>query len=72
MAAVPSGDGPGVLPQRTIQAAFERIGSRVNAALRTQLGDVARLNSHRNECLRLMATVQQVKHFPIEYIDDLH
>ena len=49
-----------LLPLQTIQAAFEALGSRVNVALRTQVGDAARLNSVRNECLRLMVTVQAV------------
>jgi hypothetical protein len=50
-----------LLPVQTIKAAFEALGSRVSRALRTQLGDEARLANHRNECLRLMTTVQDVR-----------
>jgi hypothetical protein len=49
--------GDNLLPLQTIKAVFEALGSRVNRALRTQLGDAARLSNHRNECLRLMTTV---------------
>ena len=50
----------GPLPRQTIRAAFTALGERVSTALRVQIGDAARLNSHRNECLQLMVTIQQV------------
>jgi len=49
-----------VLPQQNIHAAFEALGERVNSALRTQIGDAARLNAHQDDCLRLYSTVGQV------------
>ena len=48
------------LPLQTIQASFDELGSRVRTALRTQIGDAARLNAHRDECLRLMMQIQTV------------
>jgi hypothetical protein len=50
-----------LLPRETIQVAFTVLGDRVRTALRTQIGDVARLHEHRNECLRLQASAQQVR-----------
>ena len=50
----------GNLPLQTIQASYEELGVRVRTALRTQIGDAARLNAHRDECLRLMMQVQTV------------
>ena len=49
-----------LLPLYTIRTAVTEIGDRVSQALKTQVGDVARLQAHRNECLRLMIVVQQV------------
>jgi len=48
------------LPLQTIRTAIAELTTRVNRALRTQVGDMARLHAHRDECLRLMVTVQQV------------
>jgi hypothetical protein len=48
------------LQLQSIRAAVKEVGDRVHQALRTQIGDVARLGAQRNECLRLMVTVQQV------------
>ena len=48
------------LPLQTIQASFDELGSRVRTALRTQIGDAARLNAHRDECLQLMMQIQTV------------
>ena len=45
---------------QTIQASYEELGMRVRTALQTQIGDAARLNAHRDECLRLMMQVQTV------------
>jgi hypothetical protein len=45
---------------QTIQASYEELGMRVRTALRTQIGDAARLNAHQDECLRLMMRVQTV------------
>ena len=59
MAATSAPSNP--LPRQTIRAAFEALGNRVRTALRTQIGDTARLNAHRNECLQLLATVEQVR-----------
>jgi hypothetical protein len=55
-----------VLPLHTIRLAFEDLGRRVSTALRTQVGDAARLNLHRNECLRLIATVETVSVLELE------
>jgi len=49
-----------LLPWQTIQIAFEQLGRRVSTALRTQVGDKARLNFHREECLRFRLTMQMV------------
>jgi hypothetical protein len=48
------------LPVQTIYAAFEELGLRVSTALRTQVGDAVRLNSHRDDCLRLKVHVDAV------------
>jgi hypothetical protein len=48
------------LPLQTIRQAAVELGIRVNGALRTQVGDVARLKAHRDECLRFMITVHEV------------
>ena len=57
------------LPLQTIQASFEELGNRVRTALRTQIGDAARLNAHRDECLRLMMQIQTVS--TTKYNNDL-
>jgi hypothetical protein len=48
------------IPAQTIRAAYTEIGRRVNTALRTQVGDAARLGEQRRECLRLLTLVGQV------------
>jgi hypothetical protein len=50
------------VPIQTIRAAYTEIGRRVNIALRTQVGDAARLREQRQECLRLLTLVGQVSH----------
>lgn len=54
---------PPQIPIQTIRAAYTEIGQRVNIALRTQIGDAARLGAQRNECLRLLTLVGQASHY---------
>jgi hypothetical protein len=46
-------------PLQTIRAAYAELGRRVTVALRTQIGDHARLGEERRHCLRLSALVTQ-------------
>lgn len=48
------------LPLHTIRAAFTELGQSVHIALRTQMGDAARLGVQRNDCLRLLGLTEQV------------
>lgn len=48
------------LPLSTIHVAFEEWGRSVNVALRTQMGDAARLGVQKTDCLRLLALTDQV------------
>lgn len=49
------------LPLQTVRAAFLKLSHRVDRALYTQIGDAARLESTREECLRFYQTAQRVK-----------
>jgi hypothetical protein len=55
---LPAGSIP--IPLSTIRLAFREQGRRVDVALRTQVGDAARLGEHRLECLRLLSLAEQV------------
>jgi hypothetical protein len=48
------------LPLFTIRAAYAELGRSVHVALRTQMGDAARLSVQRIDCLRLLALTEQV------------
>jgi hypothetical protein len=48
------------LPLLTIRAAYAELGRSVDVALRTQMGDAARLGVQRVDCLRLLALTEQV------------
>jgi hypothetical protein len=50
------------MQMQNIRLAFEDLGTRVNQALRTQIGDAARLNAHRDECLRLSIHIHAVSY----------
>lgn len=53
---------PVLIPLRleTIRIAFMQLGDRVNAALRTQIGDRLRLQEHNGSVLRMLEAIQQV------------
>jgi len=61
-----------VLPMQTIRLAYEELCLRVNTALRTQIGDAARLKAHRDDCLYLMAHVHTVSTLMILSIMHMH
>lgn len=48
------------LPLQTIRAAYAELGRSVHIALRTQMGDAARLGVQRIDCFRLLALTAQV------------
>ncbi|KIK74587.1 hypothetical protein PAXRUDRAFT_533799 [Paxillus rubicundulus Ve08.2h10] len=58
------------IPLQTIRIAFEELGRRVTIALRTQIGDTARLGEHRRERLRFSALVS--RHTEIISSDERH
>lgn len=49
------------VPLYTIRTAVTELGHRVSLALRTQLGDRARLQNERTHCQRLLSLVSQVR-----------
>jgi hypothetical protein len=49
------------LPLDTIRAAYSEQCRRSDVALRTQIGDAYRLGQHREDCLRLLRLVEQVR-----------
>ena len=51
------------LPLSTIHVAFEELGQSVHVALRTQMGDAARLGVQKMDCLQLLALMDQVSGF---------
>jgi len=51
---------PVPLPLHTIRAAFTELGRSVSVALRTQMGDTARLGVQKQDCLRLLGLTEQV------------
>jgi hypothetical protein len=51
---------PVPLPLHTIRAAFTELGRSVSVALRTQMGDTARLGVQKRDCLRLLGLTEQV------------
>lgn len=48
------------LPLATIRLAFIELGQHINTVLRIQVGDIARLEDAKRDCLRLLGTVEQV------------
>ena len=48
------------VPLYTIRIAFTELGRRVSLALRTQLGDTARLQDKHSHCQRLLSLIFQV------------
>jgi hypothetical protein len=52
---------PPPLPLQSIRAAYAELGNRVRVALRTQIGDEARLNAHKVECFQMLGYVDQVR-----------
>jgi hypothetical protein len=53
---------PVLIPLRleTIRIAFIQVGDRVNAALRTQIGDRLRLQEQNSGVLRMLQAIQTV------------
>jgi|SRR5882762_1444091 hypothetical protein len=51
---------PMPVPLHTIRAAHTELGRSVGIALRTQMGDAARLGVQKQDCLRLLALTEQV------------
>jgi hypothetical protein len=48
------------LPLETIRQGYNELGHHTHVVLRTQLGDSARLNAAKRECLRFIQIVEQV------------
>jgi hypothetical protein len=48
------------LPLATIRLAFTELGQHINTVLRIQVGDIARLEDAKRNCLRLLGTLEQV------------
>lgn len=48
------------LPLQTVRLAFVELCRSVDIALRTQIGDAARLEVSKQDCLRFFITVEQV------------
>jgi len=48
------------LPLETIQHAYNKLSHHVHTVLHTQLGDSARLNVAKRECLQFLSVVEQV------------
>ena len=46
---------------QNIHTAFRELGTQVTRALRTQLGDAARLNEQKRICLQFLTHIQQVR-----------
>jgi hypothetical protein len=60
------------LPLLTIRAAYAELGRSVDVALRTQMGDAARLGVQRLDCLRLLALTELVcvlNDFAVEWLE---
>ena len=49
------------LALHTIRLAYKELGSRVNRAIHTQVGDEARLNEQAGDAHRLMAALELVR-----------
>lgn len=49
------------LPQQTIALAFEHLKNEVHVAVRTQVGDTARLDQHIAVCNDLEVHIQNVR-----------
>lgn len=49
------------LPVQNIYHSFTELGNRVHRALRTQLGDQARLNEEKHICLQFLEQINQVR-----------
>ncbi len=49
------------LVQQNLAVRFQELGSAVASALRTQLGDAARLNEHKRQCLQFLSILQPGK-----------
>lgn len=49
------------LPLHTIRISYIELGNAVRVSLRTQVGDTARLNVSKQDCLRFLATTDQVR-----------
>ena len=54
-------NAPTPLQVQTIRATYAELGRRVHVALRTQIGDAARLNAQRVECFQMLGYVEQVR-----------
>jgi hypothetical protein len=48
------------LPLNTIRIAYTELCRSITIALRTQIGDVVRLDTSKQDCLRFFATTEQV------------
>jgi hypothetical protein len=53
-------EGNNLLPVLTICEAFDDLGRHVYQTLRTQVGDAARLQEEKCQCLRFLCIVDQV------------
>jgi hypothetical protein len=48
------------LPLNTIRIAYSELCHSVTIALRTQVGDIARLETSKQDCLHFFAAIEQV------------
>lgn len=48
------------LPLNTIRIAYAELCRHVDITLRVQIGDIARLEETKHDCLRFLTTVDQV------------
>ena len=55
------GDLQTSLALHTIRLAYRELGSRVNRAIHTQVGDEARLNEQAGDAYRLMTAIELVQ-----------
>ena len=56
------------LPVRSIFTAFDLLKRDVEVALRTQIGDRARLDEQVRVCHRLLDSIQMVSHIDSQYM----
>jgi hypothetical protein len=51
---------PDAIQLSNIYDSFTQLGERVHVTLRTQLGDIGRLNAQKAVCLQFLEAIEQV------------